>query len=318
MAERFSDDDLREAARPHIGGDAAFIPIRSGKFNTSFFARAADGAEYVMRIAPPDSAGFIFYEQGMMAQEPGIHRLLLESTSVPVAEIIAHDTSREVLPRDFLIMRRLPGSPQSETALGPRETARLLGELGSALRQVHGLTDPAGRYGYLGEHGCMEPQGDWGSAFAVMWHKIIDDIEGCGGYAKQEAGIMRGFFDASRRIFDHAPPASLLHMDVWAQNILTDGEGRLTGLVDFDRALWGDPEIEFAVLDYCGVSQPAFWEGYGAERPDTREAGARGVFYYLYELQKYIVIERLRRRDASRADSYKQASLRMATEAMGR
>ncbi|OUL36382.1 hypothetical protein BV372_08175 [Nostoc sp. T09] len=58
----------------------------------------------------------------------------------------------------------------------------------------------------------------------------------------------------------------MLHMDVWFQNILVDSAGNVTGLVDFDRALWGDPEIEFAVLDYCGISEPAFWRGYGRER----------------------------------------------------
>ncbi len=47
-------------------------------------------------------------------------------------------------------------------------------------------------------------------------------------------------------------------MDVWAQNILVDSMGNVSGLVDFDRALWGDPEIEFAVLNYCGISEPAF------------------------------------------------------------
>lgn len=41
-------------------------------------------------------------------------------------------------------------------------------------------------------------------------------------------------------------------------NILIDNQGSVTGIVDFDRALWGDVEIEFAVLDYCGISEPAF------------------------------------------------------------
>jgi len=56
-------------------------------------------------------------------------------------------------------------------------------------------------------------------------------------------------------------PASLLHLDAWAQNILVDEAGNVTGLVDLDRALWGDPGIEFAVLDYCGISEPVFWRG---------------------------------------------------------
>ena len=51
--------------------------------------------------------------------------------------------------------------------------------------------------------------------------------------------------------------------------------------LDEMAATLDDPEIEFAVLDYCGVSTPAFWRGFGAERgkravgqfPFDRDAG---------------------------------------------
>jgi aminoglycoside phosphotransferase (APT) family kinase protein len=101
-------------------------------------------------------------------------------------------------------------------------------------------------------------------------------------------------------------------MDIWAQNILADEEGHLTGLLDWDRALWGDPEIEFAVLDYCGISEPAFWEGYAAERERSREAEVRRKFYLLYEVQKYIFIRRARRNRPIEAERYRQQSFGLA------
>jgi hypothetical protein len=76
--------------------------------------------------------------------------------------------------------------------------------------------------------------------------------------------------------------------------------------------LWGDPEIEFAVLDDCGISEPAFWEGYGAGRDRSPEAEVRRVFYLLYEVQKYIVIRRVRGDDPGRADAYRRHSLQLA------
>jgi aminoglycoside phosphotransferase (APT) family kinase protein len=100
-------------------------------------------------------------------------------------------------------------------------------------------------------------------------------------------------------------------MDVWAQNILVDDAGALTGLIDWDRALWGDPEIEFAVLDYCGISHSPFWEGYGAEREQSTDAGIRQRFYLLYELQKYIVIEQGRRNNPRAAQRYKHQCIEL-------
>ena len=66
------------------------------------------------------------------------------------------------------------------------------------------------------------------------------------------------------------------------------------------------------MLDYCGISEPAFWEGYGAERDTSPEAEVRRVFYLLYEVQKYIVIRRVRGNDPERADAYRRQSLRLA------
>ena len=87
--------------------------------------------------------------------------------------------------------------------------------------------------------------------------------------------------------------------------------GTVTGLIDWDRALWGDPEIEYAVLDYCGISEPAFWEGYGQERDWSVEAQVRQVFCLLYELQKYIVIKDGRSHDPTSAHQYKQQVLQI-------
>lgn len=278
-----------------------FVPVPTGKFNTSYFVRGV-GAELVLRIAPPADSVFLFYERDMMRQEPGLHALLRRETEAPVPRILAYDDSRELLERDFLLMERLPGRPLSETSGG--DVDRTLGQVGHHLAQVHRLTATA--YGYLGEHRPMAPQPTWWEAFHVMWNKLLDDIVGVGGYTVQEADALRWLLDDHRHVFDRPVPASLLHMDVWGQNLLVDEAGDLTGILDWDRALWGDPEIEFAVLDYCGLSTPAFWEGYGVPRDTSPAACTRRGFYLLYELQKYIVIRRGRQHDHAGAERCKR------------
>ncbi len=223
--------------------------------------------------------------------------------------ILAHDFSHAEIGRDYLLMERLPGTPLSHhRGLTQDALGDLLREVGRCLRQVHAITGD--HYGYVGEHHPMEPQPAWASAFHVMWHLLLDDIERCGGYSPEEVAHMRRLLDRHMVVFDRPVPASLLHMDVWAENILTDERGRLTGLIDWDRACWGDPEIEFAVLDYCGISESPFWEGYGVDR--SPEAEVRRVFYLLYEVQKYIVIRRVRSDDPVRGDAHRRQSLRLA------
>jgi fructosamine-3-kinase len=139
-----------------------------------------------------------------------------------------------------------------------------------------------------------------------MWRKLIDDVAAAGYYTEEECKDLLLLLDKHTSLFDRVVPSSLLHMDVWGQNILVDRQGHVSGLVDWDRALWGDPEIEFAVLDYCGISKPAFWEGYRQQRDQSDAAQVRNIFYLLYEIQKYIVIHHGRNYDRKAARQYKQ------------
>lgn len=295
--------------------------IPTGKYNVTYEVTVdADGRcdtppSVILRIAPPDDAGGTFYEIGMMAQEPEIHAIVRRETGIPVAEIYTYDTSRRIVDRDFLIMEKLPGQALS---LIPRLTPAfyhgVLEQVGRMLAELHGITRD--RYGYLGAHRCMEPQPDWPSAFRIMWNRLIDDIVAAGAYAEHEAALLRNLHETFRGCFERPVAASLLHMDIWGQNILVDAQGRVTGLVDWDRGLWGDPEIEFAVLDYCGISEPAFWEGYGRPRDRSAEAQVRGLFYLLYEMQKYIVIEIVRRDNRRAALGHKARVFHLVQNAL--
>jgi fructosamine-3-kinase len=321
LSNPFDVEILTELTLAHV--DAApdslrFAPVRTGRHNASFWIDS-DRGRFVLRIAPPDDAGFLFYERRMMRQEPELHALVRAHTDIPVAEVVGHDFDRAHIDRDYLLMTALPGVPLSDASgIDRARFNHALEQVGRYLRQLHALTaaECLGRteYGYLGAHAPMEPQPTWAAAFRVMWNRLLDDVVACGSYSTEEAQAMRDLLELHIDRFDHPVTPSLLHMDVWSQNILVDEAGRVTGLVDFDRALWGDVEIEFAVLDYCGISERAFWAGYGTERDTSPAAMVRRQFYLLYEVQKYMPIRVWRRDDPAAAARYKQHSLALATQ----
>jgi aminoglycoside phosphotransferase (APT) family kinase protein len=288
------------------------VPVPTGRFNHTFIVTGGK-RRFVVRIAPADSAGFVFYEKNMMAQEPGIHKLVREKTRVPVPEILLHDDSRKIMDRPYLIMEHMEGAPLSEAYVGRGQVSRIYRQVGEWLKEVHsGVT--AEKYGYLGAHRPMEPQETWNRAFIVMWNKMADNIRDIGEYTEAECGRVKALLADHMQHFTRKVPSSLLHMDVWAQNIMVSEKGEAAGLLDWDRALWGDPEIEFAVLDYCGVSEPAFWEGYGEKRDLSRSGRVRNLFYLLYEVQKYIIIHKLRRGNIASARNYKAQVMRLMAQ----
>ncbi|HOM71375.1 MAG TPA: aminoglycoside phosphotransferase family protein [Armatimonadota bacterium] len=313
MRENFDLHLLRKMVAYHLPvkeENLVFEPVPTGKFNTTYFVRDTD-KEMVLRIAPRDDAGFIFYERGMMAQEPPLHAIVRERTSVPVPEIFAYDDSRKLINRDYLIMERLPGKPMTELTTMPIDIRNhVLFQIGFFLRQIHEITTD--KYGYIGPHHPMEPQNSWAEAFRIMWDKMIDDVSATGHYSPEDADFMRNLLTSNYSCFDRPVISRLLHMDVWEQNILVMPDGTVSGILDMDRALWGDVEIEFAVLDYVGFSQDAFWAGYGAERDTSEAAYVRQHLYLLYEIQKYIVIHHWRHNDPMDAARRKRQAIALA------
>lgn len=323
MTDLFDPDLLVTLVQPLLKAEPhslRFKPVSTGKHNQSFWVNSNKG-RFVLRIAPPDETGFLFYERLMMRQEPELHTIISATTTIPLAQVVGYDFSRTQLDRDYLLMTALPGTPLSDaTGLTRAQFDRALYQVGEYLHQLHQLTateyldNQAEAYGYLGAHRPMEAQPNWGAAFKTMWHKLLDNVAACGMYTSDEAQAMRDLLELHQDHFNHPVTPSLLHMDIWSQNILIDDSGNVTGLVDFDRALWGDVEIEFAVLDYCGISEAPFWAGYGTPRDESLPAMIRRQFYLLYEIQKYMPIRIWRRNDPDGAIQYKQHSFQLAAQ----
>jgi aminoglycoside phosphotransferase (APT) family kinase protein len=288
--------------------------ISTGKFNEThigYLKNPHEGKDrIIIRIAPPEDAGFIFYEFRMMAQEPEVHRIVAEKTNIPIPRIFVYDNSRKILDRDFLIMEWMEGIPLSDAPVSQAVFDSVQQAVGKYLLELHDQCQTT-QYGYLGAHHCMEPQFDWISAFQIMWRKLIQDIQNCNVYDQTESQLALQTLDKHRKAFNRNIPASLLHMDIWNQNILIGSDNTVTGILDWDRALWGDPEIEFAVLDYCGFNTQPFCEGYSYQPDKSPEQSIRMAFYHLYEVQKYLVIYTLRRPQPARVQQYKQYAIQL-------
>ena len=277
----------------------------AGKFSQTFQV-SGNWRRYVVRVAPPDSMLQLFYERRMMLQEPEIHLRIKAETDVPIPDILYSDFSRGRIGRDYLIMPLLPGTPLSEAKLTGPALERALFQWGTHIAKIHTIVDGENRYGYLGENRPMEPQSSWPAAFREMFRLELDDIVAAGVYTREIAEWALALLDSRLETFEHCRAAHLLHGDIWTTNLLVTQDGDVTGVLDFDRACWGDVEWDIAVAEYCGITQSAFWEGYGTKvETHEGEARIRRLFYLLYEHQKYIIIAlSSRRKDPAGARRY--------------
>ena len=291
LPEEFQEDELERVVRNFFGESSRLVTAsckNSGLFNTTYDLVTSGGEEVILRISPPEDYPQLFYEKGMMADEPAVHELVLSRTSLPIPRIWLYDPSRMILPREYILMEKKNGRPLEDLQdfLDPEKIEKILTLLGRYTRELHSIQGE--RFGYMRTIPVMEVQDSWRKAFVIMLDMILSDSRRAGAYDEHEANVLLAAFLENEMYLEKNSPAALLHLDFWQQNILVNERSEITGLLDFDRAAWGDVELEFAVLDICGLSQRAFFEGYGGFRPGDERAIRRNALYLIYEYLKYV------------------------------
>lgn len=145
---------------------------------------------------------------------------------------------------------------------------RAWGSIGAALRRLHART--AESYGWpvdyqLGTVTLENRQrsdwpGFWGEQRLAATAAILDRP-----WRERIAALLPRLAD----IVPAAPPASLLHGDLWSGNILVQ-DGALAALID-PACYHGDAEVDLAMLSLFDSPPASFWHGYGALAPGWEE-----------------------------------------------
>ena len=283
----FIGDQINQVIRKAGFEGSRASPIGAGHYNDSYYIDSNKG-KFVLRIAPPDSTPKLFYEIDMMKSEVNIHRLVRKHTNVPVPEIVYHDFSRTIIDRDYLIMEYLEG----HSGLFDEK------ELGRYIRQIHAIQSEECGY----PERAAPTAKSWPDIFHTYVELIFKDCLSCEVIDRSEYERFLSIYERYADAVMEVTP-SLLHLDLWTQNILTMN-GTISAILDFDRGLYGDPELEFAVLDTYGYSTPAFFEGYGKPRPSDSNALIRQRLYIVYELIKYAFIRLARGKSMSTGRSH--------------
>jgi thiamine kinase-like enzyme len=91
---------------------------------------------------------------------------------------------------------------------------------------------------------------------------------------------LRDVLDNHSACMNEVSEPSLIHWDLWDGNLLIEN-GQITGIIDFERALWGDPLIEYYFTN-ASLDNTAFKKGYGRYEQLSVMEQKRVLYYRLY------------------------------------
>jgi len=255
----------------------SFKELSDGWANAAYLIALEDGQEVILKAAPAAGTRMMRYEKGLMKAEVETMRLVKKDGRVPVPQIIAHDSTCELADCEYFVMEKLDGVPYNKIKreLPAEQRESIEYELGQYNRLVNELRgDRFGLYAEPAEAGAA-----WRDVFHRLLVSVLEDGEEAGVELPVDYAAIRQEVAARLHVLDAVTEPRLVHWDIWDGNVFVK-DGRIAGIIDFERALWGDPLIEA----YFGrfVASDAFLRGYGFKNGLSKEQRQRRLLYDLY------------------------------------
>ncbi|HMM93110.1 MAG TPA: aminoglycoside phosphotransferase family protein [Bradyrhizobium sp.] len=219
-----------------------------------------------------------------MQKEVTVTGLIQDRLSVPAPRILLADDSKRLLQLNFILMSKLDGSSlgQVEKDLTAEQLAAAYAQIGQLLREFHRI--PMEAFGYIGPTGIWTAHSSNHDYLTHQFQRKLTEFAERGGDARL-AQRVAGHVAERAQLFKGCPQAVLCHNDLHAGNLLaTIGNAgpRLTGVLDFEGALAGDPLMDVAKALYYldEACRRGLLDGYGAL---DREHGSETLdLYHLY------------------------------------
>jgi len=220
----------------------AIQELKDGWFNAAYILRLSDAKQVVLKIAPPQHAEVMTYEKNLMTTEVESMRLVAQNPNIPVPKIYYFDTAKDLCDSDYFFMEKVDGDNLEHiyATLPTEMKAQIDQQIGHIIREVNQFIGS-----YFGYDGNPDLRGQsWRETFIKIMDSMLEDgIRKNTDYCGFSIDDIRATIQKHASALDEVTTPRLCHWDAWNPNIFVK-DGRVTGVIDFERALWGDPLIE--------------------------------------------------------------------------
>lgn len=270
-----TEETIRKMAASAFPGKQVQVvtELTEGMCNAAYRVAFADGQSSVLKIASGSGKGLMSNEINMMKAEVRAMELVREQSRVKAAKVQYYDTSKTLCDGEYFFMEELAGNSfvTMKETLTEEEQKTIHYEIGQIEREVASIRGE--KFGLLGDE---EHVFDTLYEFVeyLMKNVLSDAAE-----KKVVIGVpAEEILDCLRKdkaLFDKVAEPVLVHWDMWEGNVFVK-EKRVSGIIDWERALWGEPFMDDRFRRHTRNAE--FLKGFGKE--ELTEEELRRIYWY--------------------------------------
>lgn len=277
---KLTEEQLDRLIGKHFGESTSVVhrtELTNGWFNTAYDLALSSGENVILKVAPGAEVETLTCEKNIMKNEVEVLKLVRKEGAIPVPNVYAYDDSQDLIPHEYFLMEKVHGQPYNliKESMSADERERIEVDLGRYNRKINEIRGDS--FG----HFVASPEklfASWGQVFAALMADLLTDGRRLGVQLPASYEEIEEAVAAKLPFLDEVTEPRLVHWDLWNGNVFVH-EGRIHAIIDWERALWGDPLFEY----YFGKMEPseAFYRGYG-NRFDSQHERERRKLYDLY------------------------------------
>lgn len=270
-------DALVQRLEPHLEGPVEECTPVGGGCIANGCRLEAGGAPLFLKWGDDEVA------RTFAGEAAGLKALRAAESPLRVPDVIATVGAEGEAP-GFLLMEWIPSG---------RERPGFWEAFGRGLARLHRHASEDGRYGFARDNfiGRLPQENGWAERWTAFFR--ARRLEPQAAMAREKGGWRAGWDDAfdalCRRLPDllpDAPPASILHGDLWSGNAMTAADG--TPVLIDPAAYHGHREADLAMTQLFGGFPDAFYDAYREAWPLAPGYGERRAVYNLYHLINHL------------------------------
>jgi aminoglycoside phosphotransferase (APT) family kinase protein len=224
------------------GGDGieSVRELGGGTFNTTYLIARAVGPPVVLRVAPTVDSPRVSWEDAFLT-----------------------DFTHRLIERDYMFQSFVAGERwdmAAEGTLSSKARTRLWTQFGDIVRRIHATEGEAFGTPYIGP---MFPR--WSDAVLHRF-ECIGRAAADNGMDNADLSAIIAIVRQRQPLLDEVSRPRLLHGDLWLFNLLIgraeDGGATITGVLDADRAWWGDPNADWTMFVLAKSAGPEMHRGH--------------------------------------------------------